>query len=105
MFVRVRFSFSNGAEKRDEPDGSATVVVGDGIEWPVDGDGDFEFFLQLSNQGVLGRLKGLDLATREFPQASHRLSFGALSHENLSVNIDKRTSRYEHDGFNFCNRH
>ncbi len=52
-------------------------------------DADAQFFIQLANQSGFRSFPRLNLASRELPEAGHRLAFRSLLHENSAILVNQ----------------
>ena len=67
-------------------DGGAVAIAMADLRNPAADDGmDAEFLLELTGEGLLGGLAGLDLAAGKLPLEAHRLVWTALADENFGA--------------------
>jgi len=55
-------------------------------------DTDTQFFFQLANQSRFRSFSRLNLASRELPEAGHRLAFRSLLHQNSAALVNQSSS-------------
>ena len=88
MLARMRFSFDDFADERDEFNGDPRVRMGKWRKFRRYRNFNSQFFLQLAHERRFGSFTSVYFAARELPQTRVRLTGPALSGEEHAVPFD-----------------